>query len=40
MRSDRSIKSVVHNLPRFGAAMKRSLPGLPDADLYWDLHLR
>jgi AcrR family transcriptional regulator len=28
----------IDHLRRFAAAMKRSLPGLDDADLYWGLH--
>jgi len=35
----RKIKNrEVDHLRRFAAAMKRSLPGLDDADLYWGLH--
>jgi AcrR family transcriptional regulator len=35
----RKIKNrEIDHLRRFAAAMKRSLPGLGDADLYWGLH--
>jgi AcrR family transcriptional regulator len=35
----RKIKNrEIDHLRRFAAAMKRSLPGLDDADLYWGLH--